>query len=144
MQEFVEYYWPINPFKKEGINSKAVATYHTNKIIGYTKNHGGTIYVAIYNSNLVGFIGIGLNKQSYEDALEDIPMTIGYINAVFVTKSHRGSGIGQKLLNKAEQYFISKKCSHVALDVYDYNALAHEFYNKSGYIDRNIEMIKTL
>lgn len=144
MQEFVEYYWPINPFKKENVDSKKTATYHTNKMIKYTKNHDGVVYVAEDNGNLVGFVGTGLKKQPYEDTLEEIPMTYGYISAVFVTKSYRGSGIGQKLLSKAEQHFISKKCTHVILHVYDYNAQSHEFYKKLGYMDWNIKMIKTL
>ena len=144
MQEFTEYHWPINPFKKKNIDSKKVATYHTNKMIKYAKTNDGIIYVAQGDGNIIGFIGVWLKKQTYEDALEEIPMTLGYINAVFVTENYRGSGIGRKLLNKAEQYFILKKCTHVTLHVYDYNVPSHEFYKKLGYIDWYIEMVKTL
>lgn len=143
MQEFVEYYWPINPFKKENIDSQKTAIYHTNKMIKYTKRNGGIVYVA-EDDKIIGFIGIGLKKQAYEDTLEEIPMSFGYVNAIFVTEGYRNSGIGRRLLDKAERYFIAKKCTHSSLHVYSYNVPPHEFYKRHGYSDWQTEMIKTL
>ena len=72
-------------------------------------------------------------------------VTIFYINiSMIVSKKIRGSGIGQKLMKKMEEYFKSIGCEYVLIDVFAYNDLAINFYNKQGYHARGLIDIKKL
>lgn len=143
MKEFCEYYWPINPYRKDGIDSELVARHHTNKMLSFTKKHEGNVLVVEENEEIIGFAGFEIKKQEYDDTLEDIPMALGHIGALFISNQYRGEGLGEKLLKTIEDYFKEKKCTHSTLEVYGFNP-SHSFYIKNDYSDWNIEMIKTL
>ena len=56
----------------------------------------------------------------------------------------RNSGLGQQLMEKMENYFKSIDCEYVVIDVFAYNNLAINFYNKQGYHTRGLIDIKKL
>lgn len=43
-----------------------------------------------------------------------------------------------------EEYFREQECEFVRVSCFAPNTDAHRFYEKSGYEDRNIEMVKRL
>ena len=61
-----------------------------------------------------------------------------------VSKNVRNSGLGQQLMEKMENYFKSIDCEYVVIDVFAYNNLAINFYNKQGYHTRGLIDIKKL
>lgn len=62
----------------------------------------------------------------------------------YCIKNVRNSGLGQQLIEKMENYFKSIDCEYVVIDVFAYNNLAINFYNKQGYHTRGLIDIKKL
>ena len=47
-------------------------------------------------------------------------------------------------LNRMEEYFRSIDCEYVVIDVFAYNEIAIDFYNKEGYHTRGLIDIKKI
>ena len=79
------------------------------------------IFVAVHNSNIVGFCRCGIKPGAKNE---------GYISKISVIKGFKGSGVGHKLLGAAHSFFAAKKVNTVFLT-------AHKkllgFYEKAGY-----------
>lgn len=57
----------------------------------------------------------------------------GEITELIVTNKVRSNGVGKKLMNKMEQYFKEHGCEYVSVDVFSYNEIGKNFYNKNGF-----------
>ena len=68
----------------------------------------------------------------------------GEVTELIISKNVRSNGIGQKLMEKMEDYFKSIDCEYVVIDVFTYNELAINFYRKQGYHTRMLVDIKKL
>lgn len=82
------------------------------------------------------------NGKIYLAVKED--KAVGVITELIVTKKIRTNGIGQRLINKIEEYFTSIECEYVSLEAFAYNDLAINFYNKNNYHTRMLHMIKKI
>ncbi len=71
-------------------------------------------------------------------------MISGEITEVYVGKLQRRTGLGKKLMEKAEAFLKSKGCEYAKFWVFEPNTGAHNFYRATGYQDRNILMLKKL
>lgn len=56
---------------------------------------------------------------------------VAYIDTLWVDESHRGAGLGMKLLAEIEKTAKDKDCYLIHLDTFDFQA--KEFYEKQGY-----------
>lgn len=54
-----------------------------------------------------------------------------YIHLLWVDEKHRGNGLGEMLLKKAEEYALSSVCKFITLDTYSFQA--PDYYEKQGY-----------
>ncbi len=61
-----------------------------------------------------------------------------------MSKKVRSSGLRQQLMKKMEEYFKSLGCEYVLVDVFAYNDLAINFYDKCGYHSRMHTNIKKI
>lgn len=143
MIEFVEFFYPLNPFRNTK-PSNLTANYQLQKILRRVKSNDGVVLVAEKNEELIGFAGIYLTNQLFEDALTDIPMKLGHIKGLYVKEEYRNKRIGSQLLQSAEKYFEKKGCTHATLSVFGPNKKAQSFYLHNGFTPRYIEMIKQL
>ncbi len=87
----------------------------------------------------VGSIGRMPKKYSFKDEV-----LIGYIQDLYITKSHRKSGIGQVLLEKLEDEFRKEGITYVELHVLTRNEVGKSFWSRNGYEDVIQTMYKTL
>ena len=71
------------------------------------------IYVSVYESKIIAFIGL----------------TDNYIEGIFVTGKYQHKGIGRALLNK-----IKGIKEYLTLKVYQQNVNAIEFYKKNNFV----------
>lgn len=104
----------------------------------------GKCYLAIENDKAIGLImGIIHTYEEYDYLDYKCPKR-GEITELIVTKKIRSNGMGKLLMNKMEEYFKSKNCEYIHIDVFGYNELGIKFYEKDGYHTRMLNMIKKI
>ena len=107
-------------------------------------NYNGKCYLAIENNNTIGLIMGCIPPYDGFDYLDYKCPRRGEITELIVTNKIRNKGIGEKLINKLEEYFKSVGCEYVIVDVFAYNDIGKKFYNKKDYHTRMETMIKKI
>lgn len=107
------------------------------------KKYDGKMFLAREEKKILGVI-VGVIHNEEESTFEFQAPKRGKIVDVVVSKENQSSGIGTKLLDRMEEYFKEVGCKGVLLDVFAYNESAKKLYEKRGYFDRNIEMMKKI
>jgi len=67
---------------------------------------------------------------------------VGYISHMFVSDKYKNKNIGNKLLEKLEDWFSEKSVQHIELEVLIQNEAACRFWKKKGFITDNLRMVK--
>lgn len=109
------------------------------------KNNNGKCYIAVENGEAIGLIMGCIFPYEEFDYLDYKCPKRGEITELIVSKNVRSKGIGKMLITKMEEYFKSKECEYILIDVFAYNENAIKFYDKNGYhtrMYRNIKKIK--
>ena len=101
-------------------------------------------YLAIENNKAIGLIMGKITKYDKNDYLDYKCPKRGEITELIVSKKARSNGIGKELINKMEEYFKSKDCEYVIVDIFAYNEKAIKFYEKNNYHSRMITSIKKI
>lgn len=108
------------------------------------KTNEGKCFIAIENEKAVGLIMGKITKYDEYDYLDYKCPKRGEIMELIVSQKTRSKGIGQLLMNKMEDYFKSVGCEYVIVDVFGYNDIGQNFYNKQGFHTRMLTTIKKL
>lgn len=66
------------------------------------------------------------------------------MDGISVTLSHRGKGVGKRLLAKIESHAIEEKLSSIRLDVIDGNPRARKLYEQQGFVAVKTERFEYL
>ena len=94
------------------------------------KTQQGKIYIAEENNAIIGFIAGYVQAYDERDKLDYSCPQKGIVAELIVSKDLRSKGCGQLLLNQMEIYFKSINCEFVQIDVFAYNEMGINFYNK--------------
>ena len=108
------------------------------------KNNNGKCFIAVEDNKAVGVIMGIITSYGEYDYLDYKCPKRGEITELIVSKKIRSKGIGKQLIKKLEDYFKSIDCKYVIVDVFAYNDLGINFYNKEGYHSRMLTKIKKL
>ena len=108
------------------------------------KNNNGKCYLAINNAKVVGLIMGCIPKYDEYDYLDYKCPKRAEITELIVTSKIRSKGIGNILISKMEEYFKSAGCEYILVDVFAYNNIGINFYNKCGYHSRMYTNIKKI
>ena len=108
------------------------------------KNNNGMCHLAVDNDRAIGLIMGTIPPYDEYDYLDYKCPKRGIITELIVTSNIRSKGVGQALMEKMEEYFISNDCEYVLVDVFAYNENAIKFYDKKGYHPRMYTDIKKL
>lgn len=105
-----------------------------------TRNKGGQILVAEVKKKVVGFISLVIENKNDE-------LIVGKQNSVHVSDlvilpEFRGKNIGKMLLEKADEFAKSKGIAYIKLVVFAENKSARTVYERMGYKDYEIAMLK--
>ena len=104
----------------------------------------GKCYLYIENGKALALIMGCVRPYDKYDYLDYKCPRAGNITELIVSQTIRSKGIGQKLINKMEEYFKSINCEYVLVDVFAYNENAFNFYSKKDYHSRMHTMIKKI
>lgn len=140
LQDFIVNTDPLKRLRR----MKKYGKYYTENLIKKIDKHDGKIMLAYDNKRVVGCIAGVIEKQSKDDLLECVPTKAGRILELFVSEGIRGHGIGKRMMKQMEEYFERKGCDIVRVEVFEPNHSAHKFYNRAGYSDRSIDLIKLI
>src|SRR5262245_49923235 len=96
-----------------------------------------TVVVAEQDGNIVAFVAgrIRTLPPYFGSAL------IGTISEVFVCESHRGAGIGRRLLAFALEWFHAQQITRVELQVVAGNPDGIRFYRQLGWHEEFVQMV---
>lgn len=104
----------------------------------------GKCFLAVDEEKVVGLIMGIIPPYDKYDYLDFKCPTRGKITALIVSRKSRKNGVGQLLVNKMEEYFKDNGCEYSYVDVFAYNKIGKEFYNKNNYHSRMFIDIKKL
>jgi len=107
-------------------------------------NNNGKCFIAVEDNKAVAVIMGIVGKYDEYDYLDYKCPKRGEITELIVSKSIRSNGVGKQLMEKMEDYFKSIGCEYVMIDVFAYNDLAINFYNRQGYHPRMLVDIKKI
>lgn len=88
------------------------------------------VHVAVGDSKLIGFI---LFSTRF---VVRFPKKIMQVDELFVTEEFRKHGVGQRLIEVAEEKARDLDCFHIYIESSMDRAGAHKFYEKLGYENR--------
>ncbi len=111
--------------------------------INNVNKYEGKIFLAKDTSKVVGLVVILINNDA-ETTYDFKAPKRGRISDLVIAKEYRHQGIGEMLLNYAEDYLASIGCSDVLLECFGYNSKAKEFYRHLGYKQRTETLMKRL
>ena len=104
----------------------------------------GKSYLAIENNLIIGLVmGVVEEKDEIDKLTNDCAKT-GSVIELIVKNNIRGNGIGKLLLEKIEEYFKSINCKRINIEVFGPNKRGLNFYEKNGYIIRDIIVSKRI
>ena len=107
-------------------------------------NYNGKCYLAIEDDKAIGLIMGCVPTYDEFDYLDYKCPKRGKITELIVTNKIRSKGVGQELINRMEEYFKGVDCEYIIVDVFAYNEIGINFYNKKGYRSRMETMIKKI
>lgn len=108
------------------------------------RKQNGKIYLYIEDNVAIGIIiGIIEEKEEIDKLTNDCAKT-GSILELVVKNDIRGNGIGKLLLGKIEQFFKDVDCKRINIEVFGPNKKGLNFYEKNGYITRDIIVSKKI
>ena len=112
------------------------------KVLNDINTQNGKILLYKKDDKIVGLV-VGLINNDEEKTCEFKATRRGKIAELIVSKSIRSKGIGARLLKAMEEYLTSVGCKDILIDVFAYNDKAINFYKRSGYHTRMIEMTRS-
>ncbi|MBU1124239.1 GNAT family N-acetyltransferase [Patescibacteria group bacterium] len=114
---------------------------YVDRILYRLNKEKGEIFIA-EETDIIGFIAGIVQKTGKEEEIEILPTTDGRIIELIVAPDQRGKNVGKALMDRMEKYFKENECDFSRVECFAPNTGAHGFYEKCGYVDRSIEMIK--
>lgn len=108
------------------------------------KNNNGKCYLAVEDDKVIGLIMGCIFPYDEYDYLDYKCPKCGEVTELVVSKKVRSSGIGTLLINKIEKYFKSIGCEYISIEVFAYNKMGINFYEKHGYHTRGLIDIKKI
>lgn len=106
--------------------------------------NNGKCYLAIKNDKAIGLIIGTIPPYEEYDYLDYKCPKCGEVTELVVSKKVRSSGIGTLLINRIEKYFKSIGCEYISIEVFAYNKMGINFYEKQGYHTRGLIDIKKI
>ena len=138
--ELQEHIHSVDPegYNIVGVNYREMSFLDT---IEDVKKYNGKIMLYVENDEVLGMV-IGLINNDTEETYNFRAPKRGRISELVVKKDVRSKGIGSMLLKSMEDYLHSVGCESILIGVFAYNNEAVKFYEKNGYHNRMLDMIK--
>lgn len=142
-EDFIDYIASLDPMHRIVRQPDYGKNYLEKNLQEVSENHG-IFLIAKINDSIVGF-GIAVVAKLDQDDLMEMPSHIqGRVTELYISSQYRGQGIGTSLMQQLEAYLKTQNCTSVNIGVFAPNLKTHQLYEKLGYSDRNVDLIKLL
>lgn len=109
-------------------------------MLGRCAESDGKVIVAEVGATVVGFVSVwGRLPQQTPD---DDPRPHAWVSDLVVLDSHRGLGIGRRLLEAAEAFARDLGVAYVGISVLAANRVARELYVAMGFVEHQVVLRK--
>lgn len=143
MTQLQDHIGSIDPLLLNKRAAEFDAEAYCKRMLERVAQHRGLVLIAEENGP-VGFVGGIIEAQEPHDLIDHFPVTEGTVLELVVDSGQRSKGTGAALLEAMESYFKEKGCAYVRTICFTPNEGAHRFYEKNGYHDRYVGMIKNI
>jgi GNAT superfamily N-acetyltransferase len=109
--------------------------------LGFMNEEGFFTFVAEVGADLVGFVGIELQRRPANPFANERARL--FVHQVGVHPRHRRRGVGRALMLRVDALAKELRISEVGLDTWSFNADALGFFESLGYAAFNIRLRKT-
>lgn len=117
---------------------------YVERLLIEVRDKQGVIYIAEEHGIQIGCGACIIQHWSQTDLYEHVPAKTGRITELHIVDGHRSKGIGRMLMTCMEDYFKEQECIFSRTEVLSDNKNAYDFYQKLGYQDRFVDVIKKL
>ena len=109
------------------------------------RDQEGQLLVAEAGGDAVGFAaGIVATLSPADDLSTRAEERYGRVTELYVRLAARRRGIARELLARLDRHFAAAGCAAVRIEVFAPNRGARQFYERVGYRERNVELIRLL
>ena len=143
LEELRDYIIHIDPLKRF-VRLPGYGERYADELIQQVSRQDGIIYIAEVENAPVGMVVGIIEGLSEKDLLECVPSKIGTVLELFVVEKYREKNIGSLLMDQIEKYFKGKNCDVIYVGMLEPNKRAHNFYQKKGYQDRIVNLMKQI
>lgn len=143
MSDFNQYIQSIDD-KHRTDYKQGSSEYFVDKMVAKSIEKRGCIYLACDNDKIIGFVSGHVTEQDEDEKMETVFAIPGVVGELFVSTEYRGQKVGKQLLKMIEIYLKENGCTIVRFPVFAPNKNARKFYEKSGYSERLIYVMKEL
>ncbi len=143
LEELQDHIIEVDPLKRF-VRLPDYGKRYAEELIEQVGKQNGIIYFAEDKHTPVGVI-VGIVEELTENDLQEcVPSKLGTILQLIISNKYRGRNIGTLLLNSAEEYFQNQGCDVIYVGVLEPNTRARDFYQKKGFQNRIITLMKKI
>ena len=128
----------IRPLDEDLAPGETIIDAYFEHLLALQSRTHGALFVAERDGRLVGYVCL-FGRVDPEDP-DEIDRPHSYIADLYVCPDVRRSGVGVRLLEKAEEFARGLGVGRIDLKVVAANREAHRFYCRHGYTDRIVVM----
>ena len=110
--------------------------------LGLISDENVGVFVAETGRKLVGFVHAIIRDAPPLPIF--VPRYYAIVDSIVVKSSYQNQGTGRMLMNKIQDWALTKGASSIELNVYEFNRTAISFYKKLGYQTLSRKMSKDL
>lgn len=113
-----------------------------NYYAGLIADKDVALFVAEVDGKLVGFIHAIIRETPAIPVF--VPRRYAIVDGVVVNTGFQKRGIGKMLMDKMQEWTITRGATSIELNVYEFNETAISFYERLGYQTLSLKMSKEL
>lgn len=141
-QMVLELHETLRPLDDGLAPGEEIVDRYVGYLTGTAAETSGTFYVAETEGRLVGYVCVfGRQERDEPDERRDVH---GVVADLYVAAGHRDSGLGGRLLERAEEHARGCGAELMEVEVLGENRGALDFYHRHGYRDRIVVLTKKL
>jgi len=114
------------------IPAEQIGDAYIEGLLAACRQKDGRLLVAAEGNTLIGYMAVMLAETS-DHSHDEVAYTYAYVQDLAVTASHRGKGLGSRLLAVAEDLARTAGVRWIRLSVLADNSNAVDAYDKAGF-----------